>query len=114
MCGILYINSKTENLDKNLCLRAFKTLKSRGPDKQLYEFLDKKIFRKFNFKHNRKSKKGFKLYGNSKFKLLFNGEIYNYKSLQSKFGFNSNQISSDTDLLLKLNIKKVLQFQQKI
>ena len=62
MCGILYINSKTENLDKNLCLRAFKTLKSRGPDKQLYEFLDKK-----NFLGNSilsitgKVKKGFKL-----------------------------------------------------
>ena len=81
MCGILYINSKTENLDKNLCLRAFKTLKSRGPDKQLYEFLDKK-----NFLGNSilsitgKVKKGFKLYGNSKFKLLFNGEIYNTKA----------------------------------
>ena len=44
MCGVFFISSKKNNLDRKLCLKAFKTLKSRGPDKQLYEFLDKKNF----------------------------------------------------------------------
>lgn len=107
MCGVFFISSKKNNLDRKLCLKAFKTLKSRGPDKQLYEFLDKK-----NFLGNTilsitgKVKKGGNLYGNDKFKLSFNGEIYNYKILQSKYNFKNNQIKSDTDLLLKLNIKK--------
>lgn len=107
MCGVFFISSKKNNLDRKLCLKAFKTLKSRGPDKQLYEFLDKK-----NFLGNTilsitgEVKKGGNLYGNDKFKLSFNGEIYNYKILQSKYNFKNNQIKSDTDLLLKLNIKK--------
>lgn len=107
MCGVFFISSKKNNLDKKLCLKAFRTLKARGPDKQLYEFLDKK-----NFLGNTilsitgKVKKGKTLYGNNKFKLSFNGEIYNYKILQSKYNFKNDQIKSDTDLLLKLNIKK--------
>ncbi len=107
MCGVFFISSKKNDLNKKLCLDAFKTLKSRGPDKQLYEFLNKK-----NFLGNTilsitgKIKKGKSLYGNDKFKLSFNGEIYNYKNLQAKYNFKDNQIRSDTDLLLKLNIKR--------
>ena len=106
MCGVLFINSKNI-LDKKLCLDAFKTLKSRGPDKQLHEFIDKK-----NFLGNSilsitgKVKNGRNLYGNKNFKLSFNGEIYNYKFLQSKYHFKSSQIKSDTDLLLKINMQK--------
>ena len=107
MCGVFFISSKKDNLDRKLCLKAFRTLKTRGPDKQLYEFLNKK-----NFLGNTilsitgKVKKGKSLYGNNKFKLSFNGEIYNYKILQSKYNFKNDQIKSDTDLLLKLNIKR--------
>ena len=107
MCGVLFINSKKNILDKKLCLDAFKTLKSRGPDKQLHEFIDKK-----NFLGNSilsitgKVKNGRSLYGNKNFKLSFNGEIYNYKFLQSKYHFKSSQIKSDTDLLLKINMQK--------
>ena len=107
MCGVFFISSKKDNLDRKLCLKAFKTLKTRGPDKQLYEFLNEK-----NFLGNTilsitgKVKKGKSLYGNNKFKLSFNGEIYNYKILQSKYNFKNDQIKSDTDLLLKLNIKR--------
>ena len=106
MCGILFINSKNKNLDKNKCLKAFKTLKTRGPDKLLHEFINKK-----NFLGNSilsitgEVKKGFKLYNFKKIKLSFNGEIYNYKELQKNYNLINDTIKSDTDVLIKLNLK---------
>ena len=75
MCGVLFINSKRNNLNKKLCLEAFKTLESRGPDKQFYEFLNKKNFFKFDNPYG--------IAGSSK-KIVKILENLNYNSLLKK------------------------------
>ena len=108
MCGVLFINSKKNILDKKLCLDAFKTLKSRGPDKQLHEFIDKK-----NFLGNSilsitgKVKNGRSLYGNKNFKLSFNGEIYNYKFLNQNITLRVVKLNLIQIYCLKLTCKRV-------
>ncbi len=115
MCGILFISSKKNFLNKKKCLSAFKSLRNRGPDKQLYEFLDKK-----NFLANSilsitgKVKNGSNLYSHKNLKLSYNGEIYNYQNLQKKYSFEKNKVESDTDVLVRLNSKLGLNSTPKV
>jgi len=109
MCGILVIISKTQKpLIRGKCVDAFRSIYTRGPDVQKYQFFEKKrlfignsilsITGKVN-----KSKKLYKS-KNKKNYIAFNGEIFNYKKLQKKYF--KNKFGNDTAFLVNFFEKK--------
>ena len=109
MCG--YILSTTKNKKNFLSLKKY--ISHRGPDSQTYKKIDNcflyhsrlkiiDISSRSNQPFTDKQKKHY---------LLFNGEIYNYLDLKSKFRIKNNT-SSDTEILFFLlknyGLKKTL------
>ena len=86
MCGIIAIYSKIK-LDKRKCLKALNTLKTRGPDKKLYNFFDngKLFIGNTILSITGRQKINNTLYKSKNTYVSFNGEIYNYKSIIEKF-----------------------------
>ena len=105
MCGILLIRSK-KKLKRSKCLKALNLLKSRGPDKNYYNFYDsnKLFIGNTLLSVTGKHKKNKELYKSGSKSISFNGEIYNYKEIL-KNKINSKK-ESDTHFLVKL-IKKI-------
>lgn len=105
MCGIFFVHSKKDILNKNRCDKIKKTLYNRGPDFLKYNyFFDDKVFllnsilsitgKNNNIKDLIKSQ-------NKNFIISFNGQIYNYKDF-IKNDFNLDQSASDTEVLINL------------
>lgn len=105
MCGILLIYSKKKKLDKKKCHSALDSIKNRGPDATLKEFfLDDKLFiANTILSIVGDVKKGKKLYTSQskRYKLSYNGEIYNYKKILKDFK-KLKKSSSDTDVLANI------------
>ena len=89
MCGFLgYFHNRNFSLTKDLCIKAFETIKHRGPD----AFGEKKFILEDNiirFFHHRLSiidlrdiaAQPFSSF-NNRFHLIYNGEIYNHNKLR--------------------------------
>lgn len=100
MCGILAsINSKPEN---DLRLReAMKLMNHRGPDASDYSRIES-----LWLGHNRLSIIDLDERSNqpmlrSDYGVVFNGEIYNFRSLKKQFGLRKLSTRSDTEILLE-------------
>ena len=112
MCGILNVISKTnQGLNLSACRRALSYLTMRGPDLTTYEVLwEGRIFfgqtvlsltgdLKSCRQDNMKSVSG-------RYHLSYNGEVYNYKELNSKWLNGKTKIpeeKSDTEILVNLH-----------
>lgn len=105
MCGIFGIQTSKKKLDiKHICTLAEKSLSHRGPD-------DGNIWHNSStgLVHRRLSiidvKNGIQPMHseNRRYVITYNGEIVNFKYLQSKFLFNKKlKTSSDTEVLIEL------------
>ena len=106
MCGIVgYVELKNNPACSNYLDKAIESLTHRGPDScGKDEFF---IKQKVGFGHRRLSIQDISDAGaqpmtsfNGRFKLIFNGEIYNHNELREyinqEFNFNSWKSSSDT------------------
>lgn len=105
MCGILF--SSKEGIDKDQFSNALALMKHRGPDAPCCLYQHKQ----FLLGHNRLSIVDLNERSNQPFfsddgryAIIFNGEIYNYRELASKYSINM-KTNSDTELLLKLYIE---------
>ena len=113
MCGIFLAYSKKESLNKKVCSFSIKDLFNRGPD-----------FLKFNYFFNEKlfiantilsitgkleKNSDLNVSKNNNFYISFNGEIYNYKELNSHY--LKKKYINDTEVLVnlheKLNFNKI-------
>ena len=100
MCGILAVYSKKEKLNRDRCISALKTISWRGPDLSFHDFLeDDRLFMGqtvLSITGDILKGKGSCLKSNSgRYRILYNGEIYNYRELESAF------LSSQPELLSK-------------
>ena len=88
MCGILLIYSKKGKLNKKFCENSLKSLKNRGPDATLKEyFLNQRLFignTILSIVGKIKNKNNLYSSNSKRFKLSYNGEIYNYKKTFKK------------------------------
>jgi asparagine synthase (glutamine-hydrolysing) len=108
MCGIAGIIWKNKtSINKELFRSAADLMKHRGPDHTGY-FTDEKV----DLVHHRLSildmdpRSHQPFYSSNKQQvLIYNGEIYNYRSLQKKYGVQL-ETTSDTELLHKLLLDK--------
>lgn len=109
MCGIVIIYSKTNDLNHALCEDALNSLHHRGPDLKFQKyFLNNKLFigqtilsitgnpKNNNLSHYHTSRSG-------RHHVVFNGEIYNFKSL-SKYIPNHQQFNTNTDTEVLVNL----------
>lgn len=102
MCGILaYISNK--DIYNSKAKKIKQLMKSRGPDNQSYQ---KYLFgkKKIHFFHSRLSIQDLEKRSNQPFiyndyVIIFNGEIYNFKSLKKKIP-NKFKTLSDTEVIL--------------
>lgn len=115
MCGIFLVISK-KKIQKKKCMNVVNILKKRGPDAYKFEFLNNDKFflcnTILNITGKIDKKKNLIESSNERFKISFNGEIYNYKEISKKYLSKipkSNQ--SDTKILVDLhevlNSKKI-------
>jgi asparagine synthase (glutamine-hydrolysing) len=102
MCGILgYIGNKTNNNNKSAC----KLLKHRGPDDdgRYFDYLDKKNNIIVDFIHTRLSIFDLSSNGNQPMYdeegrvIIYNGEIFNWKSLKLELQSKGHKFRSETD-----------------
>lgn len=104
MCGFL-VEYRKENLTfkKNLFLSSSLKIKHRGPDSHGSIFLKNFSAKFFRLRILELSKKGDQpmISKNKRFVILFNGEIYNYKSLRKSYNLKTNT-DSDTEVILLL------------
>lgn len=104
MCGILLIYSKKKKLSRPICEKAFEEIKNRGPDKFLKEYLenDRLFIGNTILSIVGKKKTDNKLYKSdkSRFKIAYNGEIYNYKDIEKDIP--GMPFNNDTELLVNL------------
>jgi asparagine synthase (glutamine-hydrolysing) len=117
MCGILLVVRKDDSgLSKSECLDALSLIENRGPDYTVKKFINEDIFfaqtiLSITGSNNKGS--GDHLRSDSgRFEILFNGEIYNYKSLGEKYCSNENinpYRSIDSNVLV--NLFDVLEFR---
>ena len=120
MCGILVIYSKKEKLNKKKCYAATSSISNRGPDKLLSNFfIEKKLFifnSVLSITGSVKNQK--KLYSsdNQRYKLSYNGEIFNYENLKKKYLKNNHHYSNDSEVLVNLfqKIKNKKEISKKI
>lgn len=120
MCGILVIYSKKNKLDQKQCYAATSSISNRGPDKLLSSFYNEKKLFIFNsvlsITGSIKNQK--KLYSsdNQRYKLSYNGEIYNYKYLQRKYLKGNRRYTNDSDILINLfeNTKNQINISKRI
>ena len=89
MCGIfIVINKKSQPLNLSKCKIALNTMNRRGPDWNFYKIIKKNIFfGQVVLSMTGKIKKDIgQHYSASKnYFIVFNGEIYNYKNLGTKY-----------------------------
>jgi len=106
MCGILVIYSKKGELDQKQCYAATSSISNRGPDKLLSNFFNRKKLFIFNsvlsITGNIKNQR--KLYSsdNQRYKLSYNGEIFNYEYLQKKYLKDNRHYTNDSEVLINL------------
>lgn len=111
MCGILVVFSKKGEIDQSACHRALGLMTWRGPDIQCTSVFDDQLF----FGQTILSITGFTRHGqgehlhtqSNRYHLVFNGEVYNFKDLESRFlAGHDNLISkygSDSEVLLNIH-----------
>ena len=107
MCGIfIVINKKSQPLNLQNCKRSLKQMHRRGPDWSFYKLVNKNIFiGQVVLSMTGEKKKNLNLHysQSGNFFIVFNGEIYNYKSLVfSDFDKNKTKNLSDTNVLVNL------------
>lgn len=111
---------KKKKLNKKNCYAATSSISNRGPDKLLSDFfIERKLFifnSVLSITGNIKNQK--KLYSsdNQRYKLSYNGEIYNYENLQKKYLKNNYNYSNDSEVLVNLfqKIKNKKEISKKI
>jgi len=110
MCGVLVAFSKNGQLNENDCINASKKIFSRGPDYNFSRFkLDNKLFLSqtvLSITGNPKLNLEYSISKNKRYEILFNGEIYNFKELQSKYLDKKNIYNlsgSDTETVINLH-----------
>jgi asparagine synthase (glutamine-hydrolysing) len=108
MCGFFFLKKDKENFDFNKLKSYSSLLKHRGPDDDKVIENDKYFVRFFRLSIMDTSKKGSQpMFDKTKrFFLVFNGEIYNFKSLKKKLRNNSIKSNSDTEVLLYTLIER--------
>ena len=102
MCGIGFVISNKKELISNFCDKINKSQSNRGPDNQNSISLGN-----LGICHQRLSIIGLENKFNQPFKkneliMSFNGEIYNYKFLSSKYNLSQEAFASDTACLIEL------------
>ena len=105
MCGILLIiNKKNKNLDRQKCISSLEKISHRGPDYKLQHFPKNHIFfGQVVLSLTGMIKKNYKYFYSKakKYHIIFNGEIYNYKSINEKFKLlNQTKNTTDTEVLV--------------
>ncbi|MDA7804211.1 asparagine synthase (glutamine-hydrolyzing) [Crocinitomix sp.] len=110
MCGIIGIWAKNKSGEEGLDLleSSLNSIKHRGPDFQSF-----KLYPKVGLGHTRlsildlnpRSNQPFTSKDN-RYSLVFNGEIYNYKTLKNELNFTQFETDSDTEVLFHLLIEK--------
>lgn len=112
MCGFFQVIQKTQPVSKEKFLSALKTIEHRGPDAQGVHFAEYKTLEGVEyytaFGHQRLSILDLSESSNQPFIsdfhiLLYNGEIYNYKSLGEELRNSGVKLttSGDTEVLMK-------------
>ena len=123
MCGVLVAFSKNGQLNENDCRNASKKIFSRGPDFNFSRFkLNNKLFLSqtvLSITGNPKLNLEYSISKNKRYEILFNGEIYNFKELQSKYLDKKdiyNLSGSDTETIINLHqvldpidVRKIIQ-----
>ena len=123
MCGVLVAFSKNGQLNENDCSNASKKIFSRGPDFNFSRFkLSNKLFLSqtvLSITGNPKLNLEYSISKNKRYEILFNGEIYNFKELQSKYLDKKdiyNLSGSDTETIVNLHqvldpidVRKIIQ-----
>lgn len=113
MCGILLIidnNIDIENSKKSLDL-----LKNRGPDSQHYTVYNKIFMGQTTLEINGSYNISNFTNDNQSIQLIYNGEIYNYKSLIKKYGLTQNINDTKTlTELLNISINKSITQEEKV
>ena len=117
MCGFVIISNPNENQNSDL-IKLKKKFKHRGPDEQtlLFDNQFSALFRKLNITDSTSLSSQPFTNENKTIKLIFNGEIYNYKELKKdlhNYGVKFKS-KSDTEVILKLYEKIGLRFLNKI
>lgn len=104
MCGVLFSNRRSINESK--FVDALATIRHRGPDAQAFEQVNYSWLG-----HTRLSVLDLDSRSNQPFHssdgryvMIYNGEIYNYRELLSKYGLSA-QTTSDTELVIELYSK---------
>lgn len=113
MCGIFIVIAKKKILNKSKCMRSVRLLYNRGPDILKYNFYNKrKLFISntvLSITGQPINSKELNLSFSKRFVVSFNGEIYNYKNLSSKF-LKKKLLDKDiTDTHVLANLHDVLE-----
>lgn len=117
MCGIVGFKSKSlkESYAKDKIFKMLHILQHRGPDsfkvissKNFFSATARLAIEKIKFGNQPI------VDDNKKFIISFNGEIFNYKILISKYFHNDQNINSEVKLLLQIFIKKGVSFVDEI
>src|SRR5271169_2489992 len=110
MCGILLAYSKQERINPAACRRALSILSWRGPDSSNYHLWDNCLFLGqtiLSITGEPLSSGGAHLISASgRYRVLFNGEIYNFRSLEKEFLSEPHLLSqhdNDTEVLATLH-----------
>ena len=117
MCGFVIISKPNENQNLDL-IKLKKKFKHRGPDEQALVFDSQfsALFRKLSITDTTNLSSQPLTNENKTIKLIFNGEIYNYKELKKdlqSYGVKFKS-KSDTEVILKLYEKIGLRFLKEI
>jgi asparagine synthase (glutamine-hydrolysing) len=111
MCGILVVIPKSHGrLDPSACRRALSTLSWRGPDHTISEIWKDRLFIGQTVLSltgdTRDRKKNYTLSASGRFRVAFNGEIYNYRDLARQWLDDRLELTdetSDTEVLVNLH-----------
>ena len=107
MCGIFLVYSKVSNLKLNKvnCITSAKKMRNRGPDILKYQFFENERLFLANsiLSLTGTYSKSQKLIcsENKRKKIIYNGEIYNYKKLNNRY-FKNKNFKNDTSLIINM------------